>query len=170
MASRRGLLQIAGGAVLTALGLAIAAPAALFVTFPTRRRTVSGGEEPIDVGPLERLPEGVPVRVPVTAARRRDAWTAERDVQLGAAWLVRSGGSVAAWSTVCPHTGCAVDWDAAGRRFACPCHNSVFAPDGRYVSGPAPRGMDPLDCGVKEGRVSLAYRRFRPGVPSREPV
>jgi Rieske Fe-S protein len=82
--------------------------------------------------------------------------------------LVRDGERVRALSTVCPHAGCSVDWDEARARFACPCHDSAFALDGATVAGPAPRGLDALDCTVEAGRVRVVYRRFRPGVKSRE--
>ena len=41
-----------------------------------------------------------------------------------------------ALSSVCPHLGCQVHWEPHNSRFFCPCHNGVFAPDGRAVSGP----------------------------------
>jgi Rieske Fe-S protein len=92
------------------------------------------------------------------------------DVTLGAVWLIRRGAEVQAFSTVCPHAGCAVDWDAHKREFACPCHASAFGPDGARVAGPAPRGMDQLDCSVSEDRVRVAWRRYRQGVPGKEPA
>ncbi|HUS63244.1 MAG TPA: Rieske (2Fe-2S) protein [Kofleriaceae bacterium] len=165
---RRGALAWLGGLCMAALGAALAVPALAFVTFPTRRRTVSGGEEPVDLGPLDTLPEGEPVRVAVKVPRRRDAWTAFTDVTLGAVWLVRSGGSVRAFSTVCPHAGCAVDWQKSDARFGCPCHDSAFRPDGERLSGPSPRGLDPLPAEVKDGRVHVSYKRYRQGVPDRE--
>ena len=131
---------------------------------------MSGGDEPVDVGAVERLPEGEPVRVAVTAARRRDAWTAFSDVTLGACWLVRRGDDVRALSTVCPHAGCAVDFDPARRLFVCPCHDSTFALDGERRSGPAPRAMDRLDTVVAGGRVRVAWRRFRTATAKKEPV
>ena len=111
---------------------------------------MTGGEEPIDLGPVDKLPEGEPVRVTVKVPRRRDAWTAFTDVTLGAVWLVRDGQKVRALSTVCPHAGCAVDWQKEQSCFSCPCHDSAFRPDGERVSGPSPRGMDPLEAVVVE--------------------
>ncbi len=168
--TRRGLLAWASSAIAAALGAAVALPAFAFFTFPARRRTVEGGDEPIDVGAIDALPDGKPVRVPVVAARLRDAWVALNGVTLGAVWLTRRGTEVAALSTVCPHAGCAVDWDPAAKNFACPCHDSVFAADGARLSGPAPRAMDRLDCAIDNGRVRVTWRRFRPGVPSKEPL
>jgi Rieske Fe-S protein len=55
-----------------------------------------------------------------------------------------------ALSSTCPHLGCQVHWESANRRFFCPCHNGVFDPSGKAVSGPpADAGQDlpryPLD-------------------------
>jgi Rieske Fe-S protein len=153
-----------------ALGAALAIPAAAFLSFPARRHTVSGGEEPVDVGALDALPEGVPVRVQVRVPRRRDAWSLLRDVVLGGAWLLRRGGAVRAFSTVCPHAGCAVDWDREKSCFSCPCHDSRFDSDGRVTAGPSPRALDTLDVTVDKGRIALAWRRFRTGVGRKEPA
>jgi Rieske Fe-S protein len=169
MSRRRVLARLASGLAI-GIGLCVAAPAALFVTFPTRRRTVSGGDEPVAVGALERLPEAVPVRVTVTAPAQRDAWSVAKDVPLGAVWLVRRGAEVIALSSVCPHTGCSVDWEADRRRFVCPCHASAFDVEGRRQAGPAPRAMDQLECQIIEGRVLVRYRRFRAGVTTNAPV
>jgi Rieske Fe-S protein len=168
--TRRRLLGAAVTVLATAMGAVLAVPAVAFLTFPTRRRVVYGGDEPIDVGALERLPEGKPTRVAVTAPVRRDAWTAFADVPLGACWLVREGQSVRALSTVCPHAGCAVDWDERRGEFGCPCHESAFSAAGERIKGPAPRGLDSLDVAVRDGRVSVIYRRFKSGSAKKEPL
>jgi Rieske Fe-S protein len=168
--NRRRVLEVIVGAIATVVGVAIAVPAAAFLTFPTRRRTVSGADEPLDVARLDALPEGKPVRVTVKAPTRRDAWTAFSDVTLGGCWLVRKGDKVSALSTVCPHAGCAVDWDEKGAAFVCPCHDSRFSSAGERLSGPSPRPLDTLDVDVKEGRISVAWRRFRTATPKKEPV
>lgn len=41
-----------------------------------------------------------------------------------------------ALSSVCPHLGCQVHWEEQNKRFFCPCHNGVFDPTGKAVSGP----------------------------------
>ncbi|HEX8952486.1 MAG TPA: Rieske (2Fe-2S) protein [Polyangia bacterium] len=170
MTTRRRVLEVIVGAIATVVGVAVAVPAAAFLTFPTRKRTVFGGDEPLDVARLDALPEGKPVRVTVKAPRRRDAWTAFSDVTLGGCWLVRQGGTVRALSTVCPHAGCAVDWDEGAAAFVCPCHDSRFALDGALVAGPSPRPMDALDVDVKAGRVAVAWRRFQTATAKKEPI
>ena len=46
-----------------------------------------------------------------------------------------------ALSRVCPHLGCQVQWQPHNNRFFCPCHNGVFNPEGKAISGP------PADAG-----------------------
>lgn len=41
-----------------------------------------------------------------------------------------------ALSSVCPHLGCRVHWEAAQDRFFCPCHNGTFSRDGAPTGGP----------------------------------
>jgi cytochrome b6-f complex iron-sulfur subunit len=47
----------------------------------------------------------------------------------------------AAASAVCTHLGCTVAHFQSDNRFHCPCHGSVFAPDGSVLHGPAPKGL-----------------------------
>ena len=60
-------------------------------------------------------------------------------------------------SAVCPHEGCEVAWDANANRFSCPCHESYFAADGSRISGPSPRGLDPLPMRVQDGKLQVQY-------------
>lgn len=49
----------------------------------------------------------------------------------------RRDGKLDVVSAVCTHSGCIVLWDPAGTHWTCPCHGSVFQPDGSVVHGPA---------------------------------
>ena len=60
-------------------------------------------------------------------------------------------------SAVCPHEGCEVAWDQNRNHFSCPCHESFFAPDGARISGPSPRGLDPLPMRVQDGKLQVQY-------------
>ena len=122
----------------------------------------------ISTVPLDALAEGQPKRVALVADHR-DAWTMEKQVQLGAAWLLRQGNAVKAWTVTCPHLGCSIDRDDKGG-FNCPCHDSSFAGDGRRLDGPSPRDMDTLDTKVEDGFVLVDFRRFRQGTPEKDPV
>ncbi len=69
--------------------------------------------------------------------------------------VVRQGSALRALSTVCPHLGCRVRWEAEKQRFFCPCHNGVFNREGEVVSGPPPRGLDRYEVEVVAGNVYL---------------
>jgi len=45
-------------------------------------------------------------------------------------------------SAVCTHLGCTVAYFQSDHRFHCPCHGSVFGPNGAVQHGPAPRGLN----------------------------
>lgn len=54
-----------------------------------------------------------------------------------------------ALSSVCPHLGCQVHWEAKNNRYFCPCHNGTFDPDGKGTGGP------PGDAGQSLGSYEL---------------
>ena len=61
--------------------------------------------------------------------------------------------SFAAFSSICPHLGCRVHWEAHNERFFCPCHNGVFDPEGRATAGP------PYEEGLDLTRFPLRLER-----------
>jgi menaquinol-cytochrome c reductase iron-sulfur subunit len=162
---RRALGVIAGGGAVGCAALVV--PSARFVAAPASGAAGQGYW--IKTLPIEALPEGEPKRVSLVADHR-DAWELEKNVELGAVWLLRRGETVVAWSNVCPHLGCAVDRAASGPGFYCPCHDSSFAPDGRRLTGPSPRDMDQLATRVDGGVVMVQFQRFRQGQAAKEPV
>lgn len=54
---------------------------------------------------------------------------------------------------VCTHLGCLPKWESSQNRFACPCHGSQYELDGRWITGPAPRGLDrfPVTITLNDG-------------------
>jgi len=65
--------------------------------------------------------------------------------------LFRDAEGAYAISTVCTHLGCIVSPTAGG--FECPCHGSMFAPDGSVTRGPAPRALRWLSVSAREGTL-----------------
>jgi glycine/D-amino acid oxidase-like deaminating enzyme/nitrite reductase/ring-hydroxylating ferredoxin subunit len=71
-------------------------------------------------------------------------------------------------SATCTHMGCRVEWNAVEQQWDCPCHGSIFAPDGSVVSGPA---LTPLAAvsieGVAATERAAASSEPQPHAPSR---
>jgi Rieske Fe-S protein len=123
----------------------------------------------VKVGKSDAFKEGHPVKVDLFADKR-DAWNRIVKVKVGSAWVLRDGGKLRAYSSVCPHLGCAVDFETDSTKFKCPCHHSTFNLSGKVEDGPAPRSMDELELEEKEGAVSVRYQRFRQGIADKETV
>ena len=105
----------------------------------------------------------------IIAPTIKDAWTAQSDVLLGAAWVRRTAETkVEAFSAVCPHLGCAIGWQGDG--YLCPCHDSKFAIDGTKMTGPSERGMDALPIAFDGDRLKLTWVRYKLGQSGKEPA
>ena len=52
--------------------------------------------------------------------------------------LVHGEEGIYAFSSMCTHLGCPVNFDAQENLFRCPCHGSVFDLKGKVLGGPAP--------------------------------
>jgi cytochrome b6-f complex iron-sulfur subunit len=77
--------------------------------------------------------------------------------------VIANAGGIAALSMTCTHLGCVVDEMEDG--FSCPCHGSMFGPQGEVLSGPAPRGLRWLEVSMAaDGSLVVdAQKEVRPG-------
>jgi Rieske Fe-S protein len=57
----------------------------------------------------------------------------------------RSDGSYRAFTAVCTHLGCTVQFRSAQNVIWCACHNGEYDLEGRNVSGPPPRPLEAYD-------------------------
>ena len=70
------------------------------------------------------------------------------------AWVLQlNAGEFTALDATCPHQGCSVNFVSAGAGFACPCHGSTFAADGKVLQGPATRNLTAIAVTVVDGSV-----------------
>jgi cytochrome b6-f complex iron-sulfur subunit len=128
------LYYIWGASIALLLGEASAA--IIWFALPRFREGEFGGVIPVALEDLPNAGDG-PVSLP--AGRFHVSHTPE-------------GGLVVLYG-VCTHLGCLPKWEPVNTRFACPCHGSQYQIDGRWITGPAPRGLDrfPLTITLSDG-------------------
>jgi menaquinol-cytochrome c reductase iron-sulfur subunit len=168
---RRTFLKVGVGVLGAGLASVVVAPGLRFALWPISEgaEVSSGGEEFVVVG-NRSLFGTEPVKVDIYADRV-DAWNRTEDVKIGSAWVVELDGELHAFSSVCPHLGCAVDYSPELGKFKCPCHRSAFALDGTPEEGPAPRALDTLDIEPQDGGlIAIRYERFKQGTKDKVKV
>jgi menaquinol-cytochrome c reductase iron-sulfur subunit len=163
--TRRGFLQWATGILTFLCGLTVGIPLVGSLVGPAGRTIKTDW---IKVAGIGTLPVGQPVslRVPDVQA---DAYVRESVIRH--LWAVRrSATEVSVYSPICTHLGCHYDWNPASGHFECPCHGSVYAPDGTVLGGPAPRRLDTLPTKIENGELYVEWKQFRSGTPEKIPV
>lgn len=168
---RRTLLKVITGVLGGGAAAIVAGPAARALVAPVTLDPIQGVGDFVRVAQLAQLPDdGSPVNVPVVVERPKDAWNALPPTQVGAVFLERKGDDVVAFSTICPHLGCGIDYVPNAGTFACPCHESSFGADGSVAAGPSPRGMDTLETRVVDGAVEVKFEKFLIGTEDKVPA
>lgn len=167
--SRRGFLTLGIGVLGAGMAATVLAPAAALLAYPLGHATTSGSDAFLPAGRPDQFEGEEPVKVDLYADRV-DAWNRVIQVKIGSAYVFRHEGELVALSTVCPHLGCGIDYEAAQRKFYCACHKTWFARTGEVEDGPSPRGMDALELKREEKLVSIRYQRFKQGITGKEPI
>ena len=135
--SRRDFIDwvIKGGILATLSGMLFPALAYLW--------PVMGRGPKIDmeeVGTLDEIPVGGSKKVVLAGS---------------ALLLIRTPQEIKAFSAICPHLGCVVDWDGPKREIVCPCHAGIFDLEGRVVSGPPPRPLPSYPVQIVNGNIFI---------------
>lgn len=63
-----------------------------------------------------------------------------------------------AFSAICTHLNCTVQYQEAERQIWCACHNGFYDLNGRVVSGPPPRALEEYSVRVRGEEVVVARR------------
>lgn len=165
--SRRRALKIGIGVLGAGAAAIPAVPALGYLAHPLFHEITTSGGAFIDVGPRTQFSADVPVKVDLYTDRR-DAWVVTPKVKVGSCWVLERDSGLVAYSSVCPHLGCAVDFDAAAGAFKCPCHRSEFDLNGAPIHGPSPRPLDTLALETEPREatelVKIRFQRFRQGI------
>jgi Rieske Fe-S protein len=129
---------------------------ALLGVFAFGPRASAAGGRWIRAGTTSDLKPDEPV-ARVLAVSRVDGWYRERARET--VFLVWDGDrTVRALSATCTHLGCQVRWDGKDKKFRCPCHGGVYAPDGTVLEGPPPRPLDAIDARIDPADTSVLVR------------
>jgi len=185
LARRAFITQVLAGSIGAVVGLVPVLSGLIFFLDPLIRGGQSSGLPTVGGG-VQKDAEGF-IKLPVTRSLLPsdgtpqqvtveddlvDAWNKFPNVPIGSVWLLRSESEeVTAFSTICPHLGCAVEFRGARRDFYCPCHLSAFKLDGSKDNPIPPRDMDSL--AVKPGmgeEIWVQYRSFRGGISEKVEV
>ena len=63
-----------------------------------------------------------------------------------------------AFSAVCTHLNCTVQYQEARREIWCACHNGTYDLEGRVASGPPPKPLEELAVKVRGDEVVISKR------------
>jgi len=61
-----------------------------------------------------------------------------------------------AFSAVCTHLNCTVQYQEARREIWCACHNGTYDMSGRVTSGPPPKSLDELAVKIRGDEVVIS--------------
>jgi menaquinol-cytochrome c reductase iron-sulfur subunit len=132
------------------IGLALAAPAAIYLLFPPKVRKEA---EWVETADLSTIPAGAPTEISFVR-KRVDGWKVT--TEKATAWVVKKpDNEVVAFAPQCTHLGCAYHWDDSSHIFLCPCHTSSFSIDGQVLGGPAPRPLDRYMTKIQDGKLEI---------------
>lgn len=67
--------------------------------------------------------------------------------------VLRTPESVRAFSLICTHLGCTVEWQANNNEFYCPCHDGRFDQFGEVTGGPPPVPLEQFAVRVENDEV-----------------
>ena len=163
--TRRRFFQWVTRAAAGFIGLSLAVPLVGYVISPALKRRVQSW---VDVASVDELSVGEPKQLDYVATIH-DGYLETKAHK--AVWAVKQpDGGVTVFSPICTHLGCGYHWDAADRKFKCPCHGSVYDVTGQVLAGPAPRHLDDLPSKVENGRLLVMYKEFKSGVRDRTEI
>lgn len=164
---RRTFLGILLGFITMVMGVLASVPLLRFALYPLK--SASGEIKWSDLGAEEEFADVAAPARRVIKVEQRDGW--RRIISEKSVYVIRGNdGQLKVLSAVCPHLGCAINWNDQRKQFVCPCHVGVFSPDGTLVSGPPPRSMDDLEARIEEGRLQIRYQYFRQLQPTKEVI
>ena len=134
---RRAITYLLGFSVVATLG-GVLTPILGYLWPP--ERASAGGSSRVEVGSVNDFPIGQGKVVPVN----------DRPVII----VNLEQGGLRAYSAICTHLGCIVEWDDSRQFILCPCHDGRFnALNGAIISGPQPAPLPELELAVENDAI-----------------
>lgn len=163
--SRRAFLKKATGVLALVSTVIMGIPIIGSIVGATGQKTKSRWSR---VTKVDSIPAGAPVSLSFTD-QDVDAYLKQTVVRN--VWAMKNSPSdVTVYSPICPHLGCAYNWDAGSKRFSCPCHGSIFDTSGKVLAGPSARALDALPTKIEDGDLLVQWVRYQVGIPEKKPV
>lgn len=147
--SRRDFIKVVTASIGGIIGTVIGLPVIGYLLSPALR--TQKRDDWISVGSLEDYPIGVPT--PFTYTHTTVNGWERTATNYGVYVLRKSENELTAFSDVCTHLACRVNWQADDNKFICPCHDGHFSIDGTVLSGPPPRPLDQYEFKIQNGDV-----------------
>ena len=78
-----------------------------------------------------------------------------KDAQGAPGYIFRTNAGVFAYSAICTHQGCSVNFDLNKKVLLCPCHGAEFDPtsDAKVLAGPAPKPLAKIRVAIKGNNI-----------------
>jgi cytochrome b6-f complex iron-sulfur subunit len=136
--SRRSFLKWALGFSIVATIAGVVVPIIGYLWPPSEQSSAAGGR--VLIGATKDLPVGQAKVLPVNDKPVIVVNTAQ--------------GGVKAFSAICTHLGCVVEWNQSKQIIVCPCHDGHFNPTtGAVISGPPPTPLPPVRVAVENDQI-----------------
>lgn len=139
--SRRRALELILGAAAGAVGsTCLFARSASATVRAIGTLPPASGAQKVLVGKLADLPPGSSLRT---------------DYRGQPVLVFNIGGDISAFSAICTHEGCIVDWNRDRQIILCPCHGGEYGADGKVVAGPPPAALLEFKVVIEDGKIYL---------------
>lgn len=155
--SRRKFLTYTLGGTAGFLASGMLFPMVRFAVDPVLKQ--GEGEQYVDVNlTVDQITEE-PRSVEFTV-HRKDGWYEPEGGEKLTAWVMKDEkGSIVAFSPICKHLGCTVNWNSNPQfknEFFCPCHFGRYYKDGTNVPGTPPtKPLDRYKTKVENGKLLI---------------
>jgi Rieske Fe-S protein len=97
--------------------------------------------------------------IPGTGVKKAElAYTVSGRAMKARIFLVSSSGGLTAFSAVCSHLGCLVNYHRERHEFVCPCHGGKYDLSGKNISGPPPAPLTRFPVKIQDGTVFIGMK------------